>query len=58
MDKDYLNVEDIAKILNRKNRTVRQLFNYGIIKGRKISNQWVISKESFKNYIERTGINK
>lgn len=53
MDKDYLNVEDIAEILNRKPRTIRLLFNYGKIKGRKIANQWVISKDQFKNYIER-----
>jgi|WetSurMetagenome_2_1015567.scaffolds.fasta_scaffold01672_13 excisionase family DNA binding protein len=53
MDKEYLTVEDIALILNRKVHTIRQLFNYGKLKGRKIAGQWIISKEQFKNYVER-----
>jgi hypothetical protein len=52
MDKEYLNVEDIALILNRKPRTIRQLFNYGKLKGKKLAGQWIISKDQFKNYIE------
>jgi predicted site-specific integrase-resolvase len=53
MDKDFLNVSDISKILGITRVTARQLFNLGKIPGRKLANRWIISKEQFKNYVER-----
>jgi excisionase family DNA binding protein len=53
MDKEYLNVDDIAKILNIHRVTALNMFNKGRLPGRKLANRWIISKDQFKKYVER-----
>ena len=52
MDKDFLTVREVAKILDLTERTVRDLFNKGTIKARKIAGKYVTTRDILKAYIE------
>jgi Mn-dependent DtxR family transcriptional regulator len=52
MEKEFLTVKDVARILDITERTARELFSKGIIKGKKIANKHVTTKDLLKEYIE------
>lgn len=53
MEKEFLNVKDVAKILQITERKTRDLFNKGELKGKKVGNKYVTTINLLKNYIER-----
>jgi excisionase family DNA binding protein len=58
MSKDFLTVKDVAQELGLTERTVRELFNTGVIKARKIAGKYVTTREIIKAYIEAEGEEK
>lgn len=52
MDKEFLTVKDVAKLLDITERTVRALFKKGKIKARKIAGKYITTTDLLKAYIE------
>lgn len=51
--KDFLNINDVSKLLDISDKKARQLLAYGNIKGRKVGNKWITTKQNIINYIDR-----
>lgn len=52
MEKEFLTVKDIAKILDITEQTARNLFNKGKIKGKFVANKYITTRDLLKEYIE------
>jgi excisionase family DNA binding protein len=46
-------VEDLAKLLDIQERTVRKLFKDGKLKGRKLARKWYITEEALRDYFSQ-----
>lgn len=51
IEKDFLDVEDVARELGISPRTVRLLFHTGELKGRMVAGKYLITRERLKEYI-------
>lgn len=54
--KEFLNINDICNLLNISDKKARRLLAYGNIKGKKIGNKWVTTKQNVINYIDSWAI--
>jgi excisionase family DNA binding protein len=46
-------VEELSEMLNIQERTVRNLFKDGVLKGKKLGRKWYITAEALKEYFEQ-----
>lgn len=46
-------VKQLSEMLNIQERTVRKLFNEGVLKGKKLGRKWYITAEALKEYFEQ-----
>lgn len=46
-------VEELSKILNIQDRTVRKMMREGTLPGRKLARRWYVSEEALREYFQK-----
>ena len=52
MDTDIMTLEDVARELKQPQATIRELFENGVMPGRKIGDTWYLSRRQLMAFIE------
>ena len=46
-------VEDLSKLLDIQEKTIRQILRDGKLKGRKLARKWYVTEESLREYFQK-----
>ena len=51
-DMELYDVEELSRLLDVQDRTIRKYLREGRLKGRKLAKKWYVTAESLKGYFE------